>query len=212
MDRAVAAQARQPRPIGRPYPVKGADELYGELLLSDGRAKEAVRLVRARSHAHAQPQPRRAGPRSCGSEERRRRQEPRRPTSSSCELGAGRCRACRSSPKRAPRSAPRGRRSSANKVAKAADFCCRRCIFRRESARTPAPNVDSTGERVACVCTCLAHIHEVSIREQSSSTVEESHSLDAPARGGARAVPGAARVRGGADRAHSMRVRQLLHV
>jgi tetratricopeptide (TPR) repeat protein len=42
MDRAVAAQGRQPRPIGRPYPVKGADELYGELLLSDGRAKEAV--------------------------------------------------------------------------------------------------------------------------------------------------------------------------
>jgi Flp pilus assembly protein TadD len=42
MDRATAAQAQQPKPIGRPYPVKGADELYGELLLADGRAKEAV--------------------------------------------------------------------------------------------------------------------------------------------------------------------------
>src|SRR5262245_3845645 len=42
MDRATAAQAKQPKPIGRPYPVKGADELYGELLLADGRAKEAV--------------------------------------------------------------------------------------------------------------------------------------------------------------------------
>jgi len=42
MDRAVAAQARQPKPIGRPYPVKGADELYGEVLLAEGRAKEAV--------------------------------------------------------------------------------------------------------------------------------------------------------------------------
>ncbi|MDP2389755.1 MAG: hypothetical protein Q8N52_05455, partial [Acidobacteriota bacterium] len=30
MDRAVALQARMPRPIGRPFPVKGADELYGE--------------------------------------------------------------------------------------------------------------------------------------------------------------------------------------
>jgi predicted Zn-dependent protease len=42
MDRAAAAQARMPRPIGRPYPVKGADELYGELLLAAGRPKEAV--------------------------------------------------------------------------------------------------------------------------------------------------------------------------
>ena len=36
MERAVAAQARMPKPIGRPYPVKGADELYGELLLQPG--------------------------------------------------------------------------------------------------------------------------------------------------------------------------------
>jgi predicted Zn-dependent protease len=42
MDRAVAAQARMPRPIGRPYPAKGADELYGELLLQAGRPKEAI--------------------------------------------------------------------------------------------------------------------------------------------------------------------------
>jgi tetratricopeptide (TPR) repeat protein len=42
MERATAAQARMPRPIGRPYPVKGADELYGELLLQAGRAKEAI--------------------------------------------------------------------------------------------------------------------------------------------------------------------------
>ena len=42
MERATAAQARMPKPIGRPYPVKGADELYGELLLAAGRPKEAV--------------------------------------------------------------------------------------------------------------------------------------------------------------------------
>ena len=42
MDRAVALQARMPRPIGRPFPVKGADELYAELLFQVGRPKEAV--------------------------------------------------------------------------------------------------------------------------------------------------------------------------
>jgi tetratricopeptide (TPR) repeat protein len=42
MDRAVAAQAKMPKPIGRPYPVKGADELYGELLLEAGRPKDAI--------------------------------------------------------------------------------------------------------------------------------------------------------------------------
>jgi tetratricopeptide (TPR) repeat protein len=42
MDRATALQARMPKPIGRPFPVKGADELYGELLLQVGRAKEAI--------------------------------------------------------------------------------------------------------------------------------------------------------------------------
>ena len=42
MDRATALQARMPKPIGRPFPVKGADELYGELLLQVNRPKEAV--------------------------------------------------------------------------------------------------------------------------------------------------------------------------
>jgi tetratricopeptide (TPR) repeat protein len=42
MDIAAAAQAKMPKPIGRPYPVKGADELYGEILLQAGRAKDAI--------------------------------------------------------------------------------------------------------------------------------------------------------------------------
>lgn len=42
LDEAVALQNAMPKPIGRPYPVKGADELYGELLLQHGRAAEAV--------------------------------------------------------------------------------------------------------------------------------------------------------------------------
>jgi tetratricopeptide (TPR) repeat protein len=42
MDRAAALQARMPKPIGRPFPVKDVNELYGELLLQAGRAKEAV--------------------------------------------------------------------------------------------------------------------------------------------------------------------------
>ena len=42
MDRAVALQRKMPKPIGRPFPVKGADELYGELLLQVGRTKEAI--------------------------------------------------------------------------------------------------------------------------------------------------------------------------
>jgi tetratricopeptide (TPR) repeat protein len=42
LDAAVALQARMPRPIGRPMPVKDVNELYGELLLQVGRAKEAV--------------------------------------------------------------------------------------------------------------------------------------------------------------------------
>jgi tetratricopeptide (TPR) repeat protein len=42
MDRATALQARMPKPIGRPFPVKGADELYGDLLLQAGRPQAAV--------------------------------------------------------------------------------------------------------------------------------------------------------------------------
>jgi len=42
MDAATALQARMPKPIGRPFPVKGADELYGEILLHVGRPKDAL--------------------------------------------------------------------------------------------------------------------------------------------------------------------------
>jgi tetratricopeptide (TPR) repeat protein len=42
MDRAAVLQARLPRPIGRPFPVKDVNELYGELLLQLNRPKEAV--------------------------------------------------------------------------------------------------------------------------------------------------------------------------
>ncbi len=42
MDEAARMQDRMPKPIGRPFPVKGADELYGELLLELGRAKDAI--------------------------------------------------------------------------------------------------------------------------------------------------------------------------
>ncbi|MGH9203048.1 MAG: tetratricopeptide repeat protein, partial [Vicinamibacterales bacterium] len=42
MDRAAALQAKMPKPIGRPFPVKGVDELYGELLLQTNRPKDAV--------------------------------------------------------------------------------------------------------------------------------------------------------------------------
>ena len=42
MDRAVALQNKMPKPIGRPFPVKGADELYGELLLEASQFKNAA--------------------------------------------------------------------------------------------------------------------------------------------------------------------------
>jgi tetratricopeptide (TPR) repeat protein len=42
MDRAAALQARMPRPIGRPFPVKDVNELYGELLLQVNRPSEAI--------------------------------------------------------------------------------------------------------------------------------------------------------------------------
>jgi tetratricopeptide (TPR) repeat protein len=42
MDRATLLQGRMPKPIGRPFPVKGADELYGELLLEAGRPQAAI--------------------------------------------------------------------------------------------------------------------------------------------------------------------------
>ncbi len=43
MDRVSSMEARMPKPIGRPFPVKPADELYGELLLQVNRPQEAVR-------------------------------------------------------------------------------------------------------------------------------------------------------------------------
>jgi len=42
MERAAALQARMPKPIGRPFPVKDVNELYGELLLQANRPKEAI--------------------------------------------------------------------------------------------------------------------------------------------------------------------------
>ena len=42
LDRAAALQSRMPRPIGRPFPVKDVNELYGDLLLQANRPKEAI--------------------------------------------------------------------------------------------------------------------------------------------------------------------------
>ena len=42
LDGAAALQARMPKPIGRPFPVKDVNELYGELLLQVNRNQEAV--------------------------------------------------------------------------------------------------------------------------------------------------------------------------
>jgi tetratricopeptide (TPR) repeat protein len=42
MDRATMLQGRMPKPIGRPFPVKSADELYAELLLEAGRPQAAI--------------------------------------------------------------------------------------------------------------------------------------------------------------------------
>jgi tetratricopeptide (TPR) repeat protein len=42
LDQAVAMQNRMPKPIGRPMPVKDVNELYGELELQLGRARQAA--------------------------------------------------------------------------------------------------------------------------------------------------------------------------
>jgi tetratricopeptide (TPR) repeat protein len=42
MDAAATLQARMPKPIGRPFPVKDVNELYGELLVQVNRPTEAV--------------------------------------------------------------------------------------------------------------------------------------------------------------------------
>jgi tetratricopeptide (TPR) repeat protein len=45
--RAADAEARRPRPIARPYPIKPAAELYGEILLAAGDATAAMTQFRA---------------------------------------------------------------------------------------------------------------------------------------------------------------------
>jgi len=45
--RAVEAEARRPRPIARPYPIKPANELYGEILLAAGDASGAMAQFKA---------------------------------------------------------------------------------------------------------------------------------------------------------------------
>ncbi|MBM3780696.1 MAG: hypothetical protein FJW29_03320 [Acidobacteria bacterium] len=47
MEGATQLQSRMPRPIGRPFPVKGADELYAELLYEAGRYPDAIRWFEA---------------------------------------------------------------------------------------------------------------------------------------------------------------------
>ena len=76
MDRATALQGRMPKPIGRPFPVKGADELYGELLLEAGRPQAAVEWFDRTLAADAESQPRGARPGPRAREGRRRRRQP----------------------------------------------------------------------------------------------------------------------------------------
>ena len=47
LKRAAEAEAARPRPIARPYPIKPANELYGELLLGSGDAQGAIRQFSA---------------------------------------------------------------------------------------------------------------------------------------------------------------------
>jgi len=47
LKRAADLEAARPRPIARPYPVKPANELYGELLLASGDAQGAMRQFSA---------------------------------------------------------------------------------------------------------------------------------------------------------------------
>jgi tetratricopeptide (TPR) repeat protein len=44
--RAADAEARRPRPIARPYPIKPVSEFYGELLLGEGDARSAIAQFR----------------------------------------------------------------------------------------------------------------------------------------------------------------------
>ena len=45
--RAAQLEAKRPRPVARPYPIKPAGELYGEILLGTGDAVEAVTQFKA---------------------------------------------------------------------------------------------------------------------------------------------------------------------
>jgi tetratricopeptide (TPR) repeat protein len=45
--RAAAFEAKRPKPVARPYPVKPAEELYGEALLRSGDAAAAVKQFQA---------------------------------------------------------------------------------------------------------------------------------------------------------------------
>jgi tetratricopeptide (TPR) repeat protein len=45
--RAVAIEAKRPKPVARPYPLKPAAELYGEILLAAGDAAGAVKQFQA---------------------------------------------------------------------------------------------------------------------------------------------------------------------
>ena len=47
LSRAAAAEARRPRPIARPYPIKPAAELYGEFLIVAGEPQQALRQFEA---------------------------------------------------------------------------------------------------------------------------------------------------------------------
>ncbi len=51
--RAAALDAKRPRPIARPYPIKPAAELYAETLLKAGDAAGAVREYQNRPRANA---------------------------------------------------------------------------------------------------------------------------------------------------------------
>src|SRR5258706_10288534 len=53
--RAAALEAKRPKPVARPYPIKPAAELYGEMLLSAGDAPAAKKKFSA---APARPPPR----------------------------------------------------------------------------------------------------------------------------------------------------------
>ena len=86
-----------PKPIGRPYPVKGADELYGEMLLQAGRAEGRRRLVRARAGAHAESQSRGARSRAGCRQGGRRAPRAAAPTSSFSRTGGWPIPGCRRS-------------------------------------------------------------------------------------------------------------------